>query len=1065
MVGRGLRRVTGGVSVFAMAAGFAAAVGVGSAAAAPGTAEWDASGRYFTRTISNVSPAVGETITSKTVFQRSSLEYLYAVKDVHPTCLTYVPGSAKVNGSARSPESTGPDFVRIEGSVTQWPVYAKGGLINPKSWTLEVSYVVGADCARDTALMTTAHMSGSSGADGTYQNKGPTITVSKDATTTALAAVPTPMLSGQPVTLTATVVGAAQGNTVEFYDGATKLGEGQINGSGVGTYAWTPTTAGTRSLTAKFPGTAIANTSQSAAQDVQVHAPVTTGTTVSVPGTAVTGAQVTLSASVTPSNAAGTVQFNDNGTAIGSPVTVAAGQASLQHTFSGAGSHSITAEFVGGPGFASSAAAAQSVVVSDPDVTTSLSVEVPVSAITGSSADLTATVNPSNAVGSVQFTDNGAPIGSPVAVVNGVATLSHTFTTPGAHSVGADFVAGAGFINSSAVAQSVTVTDPDVETALSLTAPGTAETGELASFSATVSPVAAQGSVQFKVNGTAVGSPVPVSGGVASLPYTFTSAGSFAVAAEFAGAVGFTNSSATAQSVTVSDPDVTTSLSVQVPGSATTGAPVDLTATVDPANATGTVQFTDNGAPIGAPAPVVNGVATLPYTFTGLGAHSIGASFTGGPGFADVSATSPGSVVVSDPVEQTSLSVTVPTAATTGESVNLSATVSPSNAQGTVQFKIDGMTVGSPQTVSGGAASLPYTFDASGSFAVIAEFTGATGFTNSSAQAQNVTVTAPVVPDTDTTTTVTAPVTAVTGQQMTLSVAVSPVPTGGTVQFTVAGTDVGAPVSLDGSGQASIPYTFAVSGSFAVSAVYSGTTGFAGSTGSAQTVTVTDPAPVDVVTSTLVGVPGSATTGAPTTLSVTVQAQSGSAVPTGSVQFRENGGLIGLPVVLVNGSASIEHIFASVGTRQVSAVYTADAGFVGSTSVDRPVVVSASNPSDVVSSVVIASTQSPTAGAPYVLKAQVIGAPSLPGTVQFFDGGVEIGVPVPVVDGVAELTHTFTQSGPRQIHAVYSGGTGVAGSTSVTHTLDVVQSGGGTGGTGSLDLGSLGSLSGLGFVF
>ncbi|NKU56033.1 hypothetical protein GS881_21515 [Rhodococcus hoagii] len=40
--------------------------------------------------------------------------------------------------------------------------------------------------------------------------------------------------------------------------------------------------------------------------------------------------------------------------------------------------------------------------------------------------DLSATVNPSNAVGTVQFTDNGAPIGSPVAVVNGVATLSHT---------------------------------------------------------------------------------------------------------------------------------------------------------------------------------------------------------------------------------------------------------------------------------------------------------------------------------------------------------------------------------------------------------------------------------------------------------------------------------------------------------------------------------------------------------------------------------------------------------------------------------------------------------------
>ncbi|MFC9519194.1 Ig-like domain-containing protein, partial [Nocardiaceae bacterium NPDC056970] len=271
-------------------------------------------------------------------------------------------------------------------------------------------------------------MSGSSGADGTYQNKGPTITVSRSDTTTALAAVASSILVGQPVTLTATVTGAAQGNAVEFYDGTTKLGEGQINASGLGTYLWTPTSAGARSLTAKFAGTAIANSSQSAAQNVQVNALVATGVSVSVPATAVTGTPVALSASVTPANAAGTVQFKDNGTAIGSPVAVAAGQASVQHTFGAAGSHSITAEFIGGPGFASSTAAAQSVTVSDPDVETSLSVTVPGSATTGSPVDLTATVLPSGAQGTVQFTDNGAPIGNPVSVVNGVASLPHTFT-------------------------------------------------------------------------------------------------------------------------------------------------------------------------------------------------------------------------------------------------------------------------------------------------------------------------------------------------------------------------------------------------------------------------------------------------------------------------------------------------------------------------------------------------------------------------------------------------------------------------------------------------------------
>ncbi|WP_172828746.1 Ig-like domain-containing protein, partial [Prescottella equi] len=423
------------------------------------------------------------------------------------------------------------------------------------------------------------------------------------------------------------------------------------------------------------------------------------------------------------------------------------------------------------------------------------------------------------------------------------------------------------------------------------------------------------------------------------------------------------------------------------------------------------------------------------------------------------------SVTVSDPDVTTSLAVTVPGSATTGESVSLSAQVTPATAQGSVQFKVNGSPVGPPVPVTAGAATLPHTFDAAGSFAVTAEFTGAAGFTSSSAQAQNVTVSVPVVPDEDTTITVTAPSTAETGQQVTLSVAVSPVPTGGTVQFSVAGTDVGAPVSLNGSGQASMPYTFGAAGSFSVAAVYSGTTGFAGSTAAAHTVVVSDPAPVDVATATLVGVPESAITGAPTTLSVTVQAQSGSAVPTGSVQFRDNGNPIGSPVVLENGSATVTHNFGSAGTHQITAEYLPGAGFLASTSTQYPVAVSAPNPSDVVSSILMSSAQSTTVGTAFTLEAQVTGAQTLPGTVQFFDGGVEIGSPVAVVDGVATIVHTFTSTGPHHVHAVYSGGTGVAGSTSPVQVLDVSEAGGGTGGAGSLDFGSLGSSNGFRFGF
>ncbi|WFR72785.1 Ig-like domain-containing protein [Prescottella defluvii] len=1329
MGGRELRRIVGGISVFAMAAGFAATVGVGSAGAAQGSVTWDDGSSRFTRTVSNSTPAVGETVTVSTKFERTGgvVEYIQAVKDLHPTCMTYV------SGNTSNPEIAA-DYTRVTGS---WPVYPN---ISPKSQTFTFNYLVTAACARATPLMTTMHYSGSLGS-GTYTDKGPTITVAKDATTTTLAAVPTPMLTGQSVTLTATVTGAAQGNTVEFYDGGTKLGESQINESGVGTFAWTPATAGARSLSAKFPGTAVANSSQSAAQNVQVNAPANTTVALSVPGTALTGApvtltanvapqnatgtvqfkdngtnigtpvtvsngqasvqhtfatsgahsitadfaagsgfvsssapaqtvnvnaptsttlqapasattgqQVTLSAGVQPAGAVGTVQFKDNGTAIGSPAAVVAGQASLQHTFDAAGSHSITAEFLGGAGFAGSTSAAQSVAVSDPDVSTSLALSAPGSATTGSSVDLTATVSPSNAAGTVQFTDNGSNIGAPVAVVNGVATLPHAFTGAGAHGVGASFTGAEGFANSTAAAHEVTVSDPDVQTSLSVSAPGSATTGSSVDLTATVSPSNAQGSVQFKDNGVNIGGPVVVANGAAVLPHTFNAAGSFQVTADFTGAAGFTNSTAPAHQVTVTDPDVTTSLSVSAPGSATTGASVDLTATVSPSNAVGAVQFTDNGSNIGAPVAVVNGVATLPHAFTGAGAHSVGASFTGAAGFTNSTATAhdmtvsdpdvqtslsvsvPGSattgssvdltatvspsnaqgsvqfkdngaiigapvvvvngaavlphsfagagahsitaeftgaagftnstaaaheVTVSDPDVTTSLSVSVPGSATTGSSVDLTATVSPSNAQGSVQFKDNGAPVGAAVPVANGAATMPYTFNAAGSFQVTAEFTGAagftnstaaaqtvsvsvpvqqtelsvtapasaetgqqvnlsatvtpsnaqgavqftdngaplgtpvavvngaatlphtftvsgvhsiaatftggTGFTNSTANAQSVTVTDPVVPDTDTTTTVTAPSTAVTGQQVTLSAAVSPVPSGGTVQFKVAGTDVGAPVALDASGQVSMPYTFNVAGSFAVSAVYSGAPGFTGSTAAAQSVTVSDPAPVDVQTTTSLSVPATATTEVETTLSATVAAQSGTTAPTGTVQFKDNGVAIGNPVQLLNGTATLAHTFSTVGTHSITAVYTAAAGFVGSTSTQHPVVVSAPNPTDAQSSVSVTSATSATAGTSFKLTAKVIGAPTLPGTVQFFDGGVALGQPVPVVNGIAELQHTFDQSGPHQIHAVYSGGSGVQGSTSQVQVLDVAGSGGGTGGTGSL--GSLGSLSGFRFGF
>ncbi|WP_137722757.1 Ig-like domain-containing protein [Prescottella subtropica] len=356
MSDKNVRRVVGGLSAFAIAAGFAVTAGVGAANAESKSVPWDDAGRHFTRTISNVTPTVGETITSTTRLERTrSVENVYAMKDVHPTCLEYVPGSAKVNGQARTPESTGADFVRVEGGLTEWPVQPRGGALNPKSWTLEVSYVVGEGCDRGTALMTTAHMGGGLG-DGTYQDKGPTISVAKSNTTTSLGAVSGAKV-GEVTKLSATVAGGIKGDPVDFYVGNNKVGSGTLNAQRTATFDWTPSIKGTVSVQAKFAGTAKSNASESAAQNVNVtQANVASSTTLAAVSGAKVGQGSALTATVTPAGAGGTVEFKDGSTSLAKVSVDADGKATYQWTPTTVGSHTITAEFSGRDGVNASTA-------------------------------------------------------------------------------------------------------------------------------------------------------------------------------------------------------------------------------------------------------------------------------------------------------------------------------------------------------------------------------------------------------------------------------------------------------------------------------------------------------------------------------------------------------------------------------------------------------------------------------------------------------------------------------------------------------------------------------------
>ncbi|MDF3293222.1 Ig-like domain repeat protein [Streptomyces silvisoli] len=86
-----------------------------------------------------------------------------------------------------------------------------------------------------------------------------TQTVNKASTTTTLTAVPNPAAPGQAVLMTATVTANPPGagiptGTVSFFDGATLLGTGPVNASGVATFTTTALSAGSHTLTATYSG-------------------------------------------------------------------------------------------------------------------------------------------------------------------------------------------------------------------------------------------------------------------------------------------------------------------------------------------------------------------------------------------------------------------------------------------------------------------------------------------------------------------------------------------------------------------------------------------------------------------------------------------------------------------------------------------------------------------------------------------------------------------------------------------------------------------------------------------
>ncbi len=167
----------------------------------------------------------------------------------------------------------------------------------------------------------------------------------------------------------------------------------------------------------------------------------TTTLAASPSGSATTGQQVTLTATVSspsPGTNTGTVQFKDGGTNLGSPATVTAGQATFSSTTLAAGAHSFTAVYSGDTETLGSNSNTVTYSVTVPQTPTTTSLSAPASIGQFSPATFNVTTSPNTTSGPVTLTENGATIGNGT-VTNGVGTVTATFSTQGSHTVVANF--------------------------------------------------------------------------------------------------------------------------------------------------------------------------------------------------------------------------------------------------------------------------------------------------------------------------------------------------------------------------------------------------------------------------------------------------------------------------------------------------------------------------------------------------------------------------------------------------------------------------------------------------
>ncbi|MEU3183356.1 Ig-like domain-containing protein, partial [Streptomyces sp. NPDC006923] len=761
------------------------------------------------------------------------------------------------------------------------------------------------------------------------------------------------------------------------------------------------------------------------------------------------GQAVTLTATVAPVPPAvgtptGTVSFFDGATLLGTSPLVG-GVATLSVSSLSVGVHSLTAVYSGDVTFGGSTSPVDTQTVTAAGTTTTLT-SAPDPSFFGQAVTLTATVAPvppavGTPTGTVSFFDGATLLGTS-PLVAGVATLTTSSLSVGVHSLTAVYSGDVTFGGSTSPVDTQTVTAAGTTTTLT-SAPDPSSFGQAVTLTATVAPVppavgTPTGTVSFFDGATLLGTS-PLVGGVATLSVSTLSVGVHSLTAVYSGDVTFGGSTSPVDTQTVLGAGTTTTLT-SAPDPSFFGQAVTLTATVAPVppavgTPTGTVSFFDGATLLGT-SPLVGGVATLTTSTLSVGVHNLIAVYSGNATFSG--SISPVDTQTVTAAGTTTTLTSAPDPSSFGQAVTLTATVAPvppavGTPTGTVSF-FDGATLLGTSPLVGGVATLSVSSLSVGVHSLTAVYSGDVTFGGSTSPVDTQTVLGA-----GTTTTLTsAPDPSFFGQAVTLTATVAPVPPAvgtptGTVSFFDGATLLGTSPLV--GGVATLTTSSLSVGVHNLTAVYSGDVTFGGSTSPVDTQTVLG---AGTTTTTLTSAPDPSVFGQAVTLTATVApVPPAVGTPTGTVSFFDGATLLGTSA-LVGGVATLTTSTLSVGAHNLTAVYSGNATFSGSTSpIDVHTVVRANT------TTLLTSAPDPSVfGQTKILTATVaavppgVGTPT--GTVTFFDGATLLGSST-LSGGVATLSVSTLSVGAHSLIAVYSGNTNFNPSISPADPQTVVR--------------------------